>query len=131
MSDERRDYEILISLASREEAEVAASALRAEGIDAFVGNAEMANMHWGTVQAMGGLQIMVPARMLSEARNSLRERVCEVANDDDEGYDPSKRKDRWKAWVLLIWIVGPALLAIVIGIVPRLLEMALGVFNQG
>ena len=128
MSDERRDYAVLVSLSTREEAEVAAAALRADGVDAFVGNAEMANTHWGTVQAMGGLQIMVPARMLSEAKNILRERLS-VADDDEEGYDPSKRKDRWKAWVLLIWVVGPLVGIIVIGFATRLLEIAQNLFS--
>lgn len=129
MSDERRDYEVLVSLSTREEAEVAAAALRADGIDAFVGNAEMANMHWGTVQAMGGLQIMVPARMLAEAKAILRDRLSVARDDDDEGYDPSKRKDRWKAWVLLIWIVGPVAAAIVIAIAMRLLAIMQGLFS--
>ncbi|HEX5007079.1 MAG TPA: DUF2007 domain-containing protein [Hyphomonadaceae bacterium] len=126
---ERRDYEVLISLASREEAEVAAAALRAEGVDAFVGNAEMANMHWGTVQAMGGLQIMVPARMLSEARTILRDRVNEAADDDEAAYDPSKRKDRWKAWVLLIWVLGPVAVVILIAVAGRLLAIVQDLFG--
>ena len=130
MSDERRDYAVLVSLSTREEAEVAAAALRADGVDAFVGNAEMANTHWGTVQAMGGLQIMVPARMLAEAKNILRERLSDVAEeDDDEGYDPSKRKDRWKAWVLLIWVVGPIAAVIVIGFAMRLLAIVQGLLS--
>ncbi len=44
LSDERLDYAILISLAMREDAEVMACALGAEGIDAFVGNRHHANV---------------------------------------------------------------------------------------
>jgi hypothetical protein len=124
MSGERSDYAVLISLATREEAEVAAAALRADGIDAFVGNSEMANMHWGTVQAMGGLQIMVPARLLPEAKDVLNRRLNDAAEDQDEGYDPSKRKDRWKAWVLLIWVLGPIAALLVIGFAVRIFAIA-------
>ena len=121
MSGGRKDYAVLTSLAMREEAEIAAAALRANGIDAFIGNSEMATMHWGTVQAMGGLQIMVPASRLTEAKDFLRERLSEAAEDDEEGYDPARRKDRWKAWVLLIWIAGPIAAGILIVIAMRIL----------
>jgi hypothetical protein len=47
MSDERRDYAILVRLYMREEAEVMASALRAEGIDAFIGNSTgVTSLRW-------------------------------------------------------------------------------------
>ena len=55
MSEDKRDYAVLISLAMREEAEVAAAALRADGIDAFVGNAHHANVDWLYTLALGGL----------------------------------------------------------------------------
>ena len=56
MADERLDYAVLISLLMREEAEVMASALRAEGIDAFLGNLHQASWNWGYVIAFGMVQ---------------------------------------------------------------------------
>ncbi len=120
---ERKDYAVLISLATREEAEVAASALRAEGVDAFIGNSETANMHWGLTQAMGGLQIMVPAAQINRAKMLLQNRIEESATgDEDEPYDPGRRRDRWKAWILFVLVGGPLL---VIGVI-FLLGAALG-----
>jgi hypothetical protein len=124
VSEERRDYAVLTSLSTREEAEVAAAALRAGGIDAIVGNAETANMHWGLVQAMGGLQILVPSVSLAEARRFLRDRLKSVSESEDDDYDPSKRKDRWKAWVLLVWILGPMAVLVLLVLGARLLQLA-------
>ena len=105
MSDARRDYAILISLAMREEAEVMASALRAEGIDAFVGNAHHANNDWWASLALGGLQVFVPRSRLAAARHAVRDRMAEadVLAIDEQ----SPRRDRWKAWILVVWYILP------------------------
>lgn len=109
MSAERRDYAILISLSMREEAEVMASALRAEGIDAFVGNVHHANVDWGWTIALGGMQVFVPASSLAEARDVIRARLSEVAKSPDPEAEPATRRDRWKAWTVLGSAFGLAL----------------------
>lgn len=99
MADERLDYAILISLAMREEAEVMASALRAEGVDAFVGNANHANVDWGWTLALGGMQVYVPQQKLVEAKQVIRERISEAAaNPEGEAV---RRRDHWKIWALI------------------------------
>jgi hypothetical protein len=102
MAEERRDYAILISLYMREEAEVMASALRAEGIDAFVGNRHHANVDWGWVIALGGMQVFVPRAKLAEAREAIRARLRDVAGNPDQDAEPTKRRDRWKVWTVII-----------------------------
>jgi len=99
MSDGRRDYAILASLSMREEAEVVASALRADGIDAFVGNAHHANVDWGYTIALGGMQVLVPREKLDEAREAIRERVSEAAKADDG--EPVRRRDHYKVWLVI------------------------------
>ena len=99
MSDERRDYAILVQLYMREEAEVMASALRAEGIDAFIGNSQHAYFNWHYVIALGGLQVMVPRNRIDEAKAALRVRWQEAA-ENPEG-EPVKRRDRWKLWLVI------------------------------
>lgn len=99
MAEERLDYAVLISLSMREEAEVMASALRAEGIDAFIGNLHHATWDWGHVIALGGLQVLVPRQKLAEARQVIRERISEAAANP-EG-EPVGRRDRWKAWAVI------------------------------
>lgn len=99
MSDGRRDYAILISLSMREEAEVLASALRADGIDAFIGNKHHANVDWGYTIALGGMQVLVPREKLDEAREAIRERIREAAKADDG--EPVKRRDRYKVWLVI------------------------------
>jgi hypothetical protein len=104
VSEDRLDYAVLISLATREEAEVAAAALRADGVDAFVGNANHAGMQWLYVLALGGLQILVPRRKLADAKALLRERIKENA---EVGLDePARRSDRWKLWAMLLVFPG-------------------------
>ncbi len=109
--DERGDYAVLISLSTREEAEVAASALRADGIDAFVGNGGHATNDWFATIALGGLQILVPRARLMDAREALRVRIWEVAQQTDS--EPVLRRDRWKLWLLVVWWVAPIALALV------------------
>jgi hypothetical protein len=99
------DYAILVSLATREEAEVAAAALRADGVDAFVGDTNHLGMNWFYTLALGGLQILVPRDRLEEARELLRERILENA----EAYYEERigRRDRWKVWLIAIYAIGP------------------------
>jgi hypothetical protein len=105
MSDERRDYAVLISLATREEAEVAAAALRADGVDAFIGNTNHASIEWWLVPALGGVQIMTPRERLTEARAILRDRLR--AADEVDKDETLVRRDRWKAWILVAYYVVP------------------------
>jgi hypothetical protein len=101
VSEERRDYAVLISLAMREEAEVAAAALRADGIDAFIGNFHHAAIEWGIVPALGGVQVLVPSASLATAREALRDRI---SYDTPADYEPAPRRDRYKAWLALGWL---------------------------
>jgi hypothetical protein len=110
VSDERRDYAILISLAMREEAEVMASALRADGIDAFVGNDYHANNDWWSTLAQGGLQVFVPRLKLVAARDAMRDRIALA--DVLPAQEQSRRRDRWKAWILALWYVFPWWIAV-------------------
>jgi hypothetical protein len=98
--DERLDYAVLISLMTREEAEVMACTLRADGIDAFVGDTNHAGMNWFYLIALGGLQVMVPRVRLAEAKEALRERWRQHADDYPE--DRVRRSDRWKLWVTVL-----------------------------
>lgn len=100
--DAGQDYAILISLYMREEAEVMASALRAGGIDAFVGNRHHANVDWGWTIALGGMQVFVPRAKLAEAREAIRSRLKEAAEAPDPHAEPTKRRDRWKVWVVIV-----------------------------
>jgi hypothetical protein len=117
------DYAILVSLSTREEAEVAAAALRAQGVDAFLGNDHHASvMTLGGVQALGGMQVMVPRSQLSEAKELLRSRLKEWADgEDDEA--PTGRRDRWKAWLLLAMLFAPLLIGIALAFGERLARM--------
>jgi hypothetical protein len=71
---EERSYAVLVTLTMREEAEVAAAALRADGIDAFVPDRSHAGMTWFYVLALGAWQIFVPRQKLAEAKSLLQER---------------------------------------------------------
>ena len=104
MSGERKDYAVLISLMTREEAEIAAGALRADGVDAFIGNSNHAYTEWLCTVAFGGLQILVPRSQVDEAKNLLRERI--TANADAYPEDRVRRRDRWKLWMLLAGFYG-------------------------
>ena len=120
MTEERKDYSVLIALATREEADVAASALRADGIDAFLGNVHHATAQWGGVQAMGGVQIMAPSSRLGDAKELLRGRLKDWSEEPDE--EPAPRRDRWKAWVLLAFILGPLAVAVAYSLVTGMVE---------
>jgi hypothetical protein len=109
VSDERRDYAILISLAGREEAEVVAAALRADGIDAFIGNSNHAYVEWLLVPALNGLQIFVPRPRLAEAKDRLRERIKENAEHKDG--ELVRRNDQWKMWLGILVMLSPWLLS--------------------
>lgn len=102
MDAEQRDYAILVSLLMREEAEVMASALRAEGIDAFVGNRNHANVDWGWTIALGGMQVFVPRTKLQEAKDVVRGRIKEAAETPDPEAEPTRRHDRWKVWAAMV-----------------------------
>jgi hypothetical protein len=109
--DERLDYAVLISLYTREEAEVMASALRADGIDAFIGNTNHSGVNWFYLIALGGLQVMVPRLRIADAKAAVRERLRDGADNFPE--EKIERRGRWKAWVTLGLMVGPA---VIIGI---------------
>lgn len=102
MSDEQCGYAVLISLATREEAEVAAAALRADGIDAFISNSNHAYADWLNLLALNGLQIFVPSSKLVEARQALRDRIQENAQVEFD--EPVERRDRYKIWLTLAWL---------------------------
>jgi hypothetical protein len=104
LSDERLDYAILISLAMREEAEVMASALRAEGIDAILGNGLHMNTDWHLTLALGGVQVLVPGQKMEEARAVIRERIKDAAENPDG--EPVGRRDRWKLWAVIAFSWG-------------------------
>jgi hypothetical protein len=114
MSEERRDYAVLISLAMREEAEVVAGALRADGIDAFIGNSNHAYVEWLLTPALGGLQILVPRARLADAKNFLRERIRE--NSEVDAAEVAVRRDHWKGWLGIAMLLGP--FAVYLALVP-------------
>ncbi len=122
--DDRRGYAVLVSLSTREEAEVAASALRAQGVDAFLGNSHHASVMPLAVQAMGGMQIMVPSAQLAEAKALLQARIRDWRQDDEDNEDdeaPPKRRDRWKAWMFLGLMIGPVVVMLVLALGYRVL----------
>ncbi len=118
MTDGRNDYVILASISTQEEAAVMVAALQAEGIPAMLGNGHHATaMGFGAV-ALGGMQVMVPAAQLEEARSQLRERMQEDWDlEGDEGPVKPKRSNRWKAWALLALFASPLVL-----LLPMLFE---------
>jgi len=119
MTDERRDYVILASISTQEEAAVMVAALNAEGISAILGNEHNGSaLGFGTV-ALGGMQVMVPAAELEEARSLLRERMQEDWDmEGDDGPVAPKKSNRWKAWILLALFLSPLLF-----ILPMLFEV--------
>ena len=96
MTSEQLDDTILIALATREEAEVIASALRAEDIDALVGNARHANIDWGWTLALGGMQVFVPHAKIQEAKDAIRRPIKVAAEHRDREAEPTRRRDHWK-----------------------------------
>lgn len=105
-------FRVLISFSTKEEADVAASALRADGVHAFVGNEHHAHMEWWAVTALGGVQLMVPSQRLPDAKRLLHERLAAWADAGAE--QCAKRRDHWKAWTMLAWLFWP--LVVVLGI---------------
>lgn len=113
MTDARDGYSVLLSLTTREEAEVAVAALRADGIGAFLGNDHHHSVMAIGTTALGGLQVMVPSTQLEEAKGVLEARRREAWEDEDEAAEASpQRRDRWKARILALFFVGPVVLAI-------------------
>lgn len=104
MEDEWRGYAVLVSLATREEAEVMASALRADGIDAFASLNNHQGMTWLYTLALGGVQVFVPWEQVEDAKALVRERLRENAGADAE--DRVSRSDRWKVWALAVMLYG-------------------------
>jgi hypothetical protein len=104
MSDEWDDYAVLVSLYTREEAEVMASALRADGIDAFAENSNQQGMTWLYMLALGGLRVFVRRSQLEDARELVRERLRE--NVDDAPEERVQRRDRWKVWLMAAGLYG-------------------------
>lgn len=115
-AEQPHGYAILISLAMREEAEVMASALRAEGIDAFTGNGLHVGADWHLTQALGGVQVMVPGARLEEAKAAIRARMREAAENSEEADDaPVERRDRWKLWLVVAFALGvPVMIVFVV-----------------
>lgn len=99
MSEAGKDYAVLAALSTREEAEIVASALRAGGIDAFIGSSNHADTHWGYIIALGGLQVLTPAARLGEARRLMSDRMKDLANDGDG--EPTPRRDHDKLWLII------------------------------
>lgn len=104
-------YSTVSSFSTLEEANIAAAALRAGGVPASLGNEHSATTNWTTIMAMNGIQVMVPTSMLAQARSVLNERAAWGSQDaedpEDEPYEPPRRKDQWKARILLLWLLGP------------------------
>ena len=104
MSDEVMEYSVLVSLYTREEAEVMASALRADGIDAFVEPTTHQGMTWLYTLGLGGLRVFVPRDQVEESRELLRERLRAFADVDIE--EPVERRDRWKIGLMAVTLYG-------------------------
>jgi hypothetical protein len=104
MSEEPIGYSVLVALYTREEAEVMASALRADGVDAFVEPNTHQGMTWLYTLGLGGLRVFVPRDQVEEARNLVRTRLSEFADADLE--ERVERRDRWKVWLIAIALYG-------------------------
>ncbi len=113
MEDGSNDYVLLLSLATREEAEVVAAAFRADGVDAFVERTNHLGMEWFYALALGGVRIFAPRSQAVESKQLIRERIEENANAfADERVAP---RDRWKIWLLIAWLYGLPWLLMLIG----------------
>lgn len=104
VSDEWCEYAVLVSLYTREEAEVMASALRADGIDAFASPANHQGMTWLYLLALGGVRVFVPKDQVEEAKSLIRERLREHADDYPE--ERVSRRDRGKIWLMAAALYG-------------------------
>ena len=103
MSDEQ-GYAVLVSPYTREEAEVMASALRADGVDAFVCPSNHQGMTWLYTLALGGVRVFVPQAQIEESKVLVRERLRENAEAHPE--ERVCRRDRWKVWLLAVMLYG-------------------------
>lgn len=112
--DERNDYTVLRAYAFREEAEVVACTLRADGIDAFLGDNHHAYTNWGITIALGGLQVLVPAKRLRDAKTAINERLRAAASDLDPA-ERAARRDRWKVWLVIAFPFVLSVLLYVVG----------------
>ncbi|MEZ6028521.1 MAG: hypothetical protein R3C46_02125 [Hyphomonadaceae bacterium] len=104
MTDEWCEYAVLVSLYTREEAEVMASALRADGVDAFTSPLNHQGMTWFYLMALGGVRVLVPRDQLEESRLLIRERLRENAGTHLE--ERVGRRDRAKIWVMAAVLYG-------------------------
>lgn len=104
MADEWRGYAVLVSLYTREEAEVMASALRADGIDAFASPTNHQGMTWLYLLALGGVRVFVPGGQVEEARSLIRERLHENADAYPE--ERVSRRDHGKIWLMAAALYG-------------------------
>lgn len=92
---------------------MAVAALRADGVEAFLGNAYHDSVMAIGTHALGGLQVMVPSMQLAEAKALLAARRQQASGDDawdddaEDGGAPRGRRDRWKAWLLALFFIGP------------------------
>lgn len=101
---EQGPYSVLVALHTREEAEVMASALRADGVDAFVELTSHQGMTWLYTLGLGGLRVFVPSHQVEEARELVRARLREFSGDHPE--ERVVRRDRWKIWLMAIALYG-------------------------
>ena len=121
LTDANDGYSVLVALTTREEAEVAVAALRAEGVGAFLGNDHHAGVMPFQMQAMGGMQVMVPSAQLDAAKAMLEARRREAWDDEDDDGQPSpQRRDRWKARLLALFFVGPVVVLLGVFVVAGL-----------
>lgn len=97
---------------SRIDAEVAASMLRAHGIDAVVRNDDSGGMHPNLAFALSGTEVIVPDEQLEEATTLLDTAEHTVVSEPpDEG--PAPRRPSRRAWLrvvaVLVLLVGVTL----------------------
>jgi hypothetical protein len=104
MGEDEEGYELLVVLATREEAEVVASALRADGVDAFVEPTTHAGFGWFYALALGGEKVFVERGRREESRELLRERLRENADAHPE--ERVGRRDHWKIWLVVVMTYG-------------------------
>jgi hypothetical protein len=97
-------YAVLVSLYTREEAEVMASALRADGVDAFACPSNHQGMAWLYTLGLGGVRVFVPHEQIEESRALVRERLRENAEVEPE--ERVSRRDRWRVWALAAMLYG-------------------------
>ncbi|MAK60141.1 MAG: hypothetical protein CMK09_04105 [Ponticaulis sp.] len=122
---------------SVEEAVVLCGFLEASGIPAAVADFNMAINQWIISSSQYG-RVLVPESSKAEARLLVMERMTEAREILREEFgdldETSYRRDRWKAWIWLIfaaWPTVPILLVILIGLQRfRRREPILGLFRK-